>query len=138
MILLDTSILSVAFRRRRVAAAPPAEVSLLRHLIEVDAPLAIPGIVYQEVLSGVRDEQQSVRLERLLEGFPLVLATRVHHVQAARLANVCRRAGIAVSTPDCLIAATAAEEEAELFTLDEDFSRIARRWPLRLLPTGER
>jgi predicted nucleic acid-binding protein len=136
VILLDTTILSLAFRRRRGDTAPPADVSRLRHLIEVDAPLAIPGIVYQEVLSGVRDEPQSVRLERLLEGFPLVLATQVHHLHAARLANACRRAGIAVSTPDCLIAATAAEEEAELFTLDADFTRIARHWPLRLLPTG--
>lgn len=136
MILLDTTILSLAFRRRRGEAAPPAEVSRLRHLIELDAPLAIPGIVYQEVLSGVRDQRQS--LERLLEGFPLVLATQVHHLHAARLANACRRAGIAVSTPDCLIAATAAEEGADLFTLDADFARIARHWPLRLLATGER
>jgi predicted nucleic acid-binding protein len=137
MILLDTSILSLAFRRRRGDAIEPPEVAALRRLIEDDAPIAVPGIVLQELLSGVRDERQAAWLERAVEGFPLVLATRDHHLRAARIANRCRRDGIAVSTPDCLIAATALEEEAALFTLDADFSYIAERAPLRLLkPAG--
>jgi hypothetical protein len=134
LILLDTSVLSLAFRRRTVGASETAEVARLRRLIEEDEPLAIPGIVAQELLSGVRDDRQATRLQGLIEGFPWVLATREHHIRAAQIANRCRRAGITVSTPDCLIAATAVELGAELLTLDTDFTRIAGHAELRLLP----
>lgn len=137
MILLDTSVLSLVFRRRRGGAPESSEAARLRRLIAADAPLAIPGIVVQELLSGVRDDRQAARLQGLIEGFPWVLARREHHLLAARIASRCRRAGVAVSTPDCLIAATAIEEAADLLTLDVDFTRIAQHAELRLFPLAE-
>ena len=125
MILLDTSILSLAYRRRRRAGPDPPIVGTLRELILQDVPLAIPGIVVQEVLSGVRTEAQFRRLEKLLEAFPIITAEPDHHVLAARITNACRRKGVAASTVDCLIAAIATSSDAFLFTLDEDFGRMA-------------
>lgn len=125
MILLDTSILSLAYRRRRRAGPEPGEVRVLRQMILEDDPLAVPGIVLQEVLSGVRSEEQFARLKRLLEAFPIITAEPDHHVLAARIANTCRRKGVATSTVDCLIAALATSIDAVLFTLDEDFARMA-------------
>ena len=54
MILLDTSVLSRVFRRRR---SGPEELQLQRTvegLMTADAALGIPSIVLQEVLCGVR------------------------------------------------------------------------------------
>lgn len=125
MILLDTSILSLAYRRRRRAEAEPHGVALLRRMIREDDPLAVPGIVLQEFLSGIRTEAQFGRLERALKAFPIITAEPQHHILAARIANACRLKGLATSTVDCLIAALAASNDAFLFTLDEDFVRMA-------------
>ena len=94
-------------------------------MILEDVPLAIPGIVLQEILSGVRTEAQFGKLQRSLEAFPIISAEPQHHVLAARIANACRRKGVAASTIDCLIAALATSSDAFLFTLDEDFGRMA-------------
>jgi len=132
VILLDTSVLSLAYRRRRRVEAEPHVVAVLRGMIHEDVPLAIPGIVLQEVLTGIRSEAQFGRLERALRAFPVVSAEPQHHILAARIANSCRRKGVATSAVDCIIAALATFNDAFLFTLDEDFSRMAPVCGMRL------
>ena len=133
MILLDTSVLSLVFRRRsqRVPASPA--VALFRDLVATDAPLAVPGIVLQELLSGVRGQDQFRKLQRVMEGFPLLLATELHHVKAARIVNACRTNGVACSTVDALIAAMTLESRGRLFTLDQDFQQMAPCCGLKLV-----
>lgn len=135
MILLDTSLLSLAFRRRPSSHEPPA-VTSFRRLVEADAPVAIPGIVLQELLSGVRTDTEVARLHTLLDGFSVILADRRDHVAAAGIANACRRHGVSVSTVDCLIAAQTTGRDAALFTLDADFERMRPHCDLRLFPVG--
>lgn len=131
MIVLDTSVLSLVYRRRSRPATSPAVLRFVE-LVKRDAPLAIPGVVLQELLSGVRTEAQLRRLDDLLGGFPLLLANRQTHVRAAEIRNLCRARGVAVATVDCLIASHALQADAELMTLDADFARIARHTRLRL------
>jgi predicted nucleic acid-binding protein len=97
-------------------------------------PLVVPGIAYQEILSGVRDDIQLARLGKALEGFPRILAEEPDHLEAARLMNLLRRRGISVSSIDALIAAMTIRREALLFTLDEDFERFPPLTRLKLLP----
>ena len=129
MIVVDTSVLSHAFRRAR--SLSPIAVHL-HQLIADDTPIALPGIVLQEILSGLREETQFNRMRKALAGFPLLLATRAEHLSAARIANTCRRHGVATTAPDCLIAAQAIHREARLWTTDEDFLRVAGHCALRL------
>jgi predicted nucleic acid-binding protein len=51
VILVDSSVLSLAYRRRRRNEPEPRSVTVLRQLIIDDVPLAIPGIVLQEMVS---------------------------------------------------------------------------------------
>ncbi len=125
MILLDTSVLSLAFRRRRGGEAEPQVAATLRRLVAEDAPMGVPGIVLQELLSGVRTVQEFDRLKGIMDGFPLVIARREDHLTAARIANACARKGVPTSTVDCLIAALTISRNAALFTLDADFARMA-------------
>lgn len=132
MIVLDTSILSLALRRRHGEEAETRPAALLRELIVADAPLAVPGIVLQELLSGVRSPRQFQRLESAMTGFPILLAAETHHVSAARISNLCRGKGIACAAVDALIAALTVDNDGLLFTTDADFRRISSCCGLRL------
>ena len=134
MIVLDTSVLSLAYRRPGRSGEQPPTVAALARLIADDVPIAVPGIVLQEVLSGVRSDDQFAKLQRLLDGFPVLVATKVHHVAAARIANSCRANGIAAATIDCLVASLTIAAGARLFTLDRDFAAMAPHCGLDLYP----
>lgn len=136
MIVLDTTALSHVFRRAPASAPPHPVIPLFRRLVEEDAELAIPGVVFQELLSGVRSEQAFRRLEDALGGFPILLAAASTHRAAARVRNTCRARGIAAASFDCLIAAHALENDADLLTLDGDFGLIASVTKLRIAPIG--
>lgn len=138
MILLDTTILSLAYRRHHKIEPEPPAIEILRQIILDDVPLAVPGIVLQEVLSGVRTEAQFERLKRLLEAFPIMTAEPRHHVLAAKIANACRRKEVATSTVDCLIAALATSIDASLFTLDENFVRMVPLCGMKLFSLQDR
>ena len=132
MIVLDTSILSLAFRRRGEKEGDSAPVTALRKLIADNVPAAVPGIVLQELLSGLQSREQFRKLRASMAGFPLLLATESHHVRAARINNACRRRGVACSTTDALIAAITVESGGTLLTTDADFHRIAPHCGLKL------
>lgn len=133
MIVIDTSVLSVAFRRRPTAhAVEHPATHELRLLMPSEKDLAIPGIVYQEVLSFVRDPSEVRRLQDALSGFRLLLADRATHVRAATLTAQADAAGVAVGTADALVAAHAMVRGAVLFTVDDDFERLTHVAPLKL------
>lgn len=133
MILLDTSVVSAVLRRKRRSGQEEETARRVAALLEGDEQVVLPGIVLQEVLSGVADRAQH---QKLLDGvrhsFPVALATEGDHLKAADLSNAAAREGIALATPDALIAAQAVNRRARLFTTDGDFLRLAAVAPLRL------
>lgn len=133
MILFDTSVVSAVLRRRRKGAAEEELTARVEALLRSDETLGIPGIVLQELLSGVADRAQRDRLLKAVQdGFPIVLATEGDHLNAADLMSACAAEGIAFSTPDALIAAQAINRRARLLTVDADFRRLPARLGLRL------
>ncbi len=130
MIVLDTSVLSLVLRRRRQVTEPI--VDTFAAMVQENVTLGVPAIVVQEILSGVRYEEQFVALEDRLRAFPIMVATLADHLQAGRLANQCRSAGIAAASIDVLITAMTIRADGALFTLDQDFYRIAAVVPLKL------
>lgn len=134
MIVLDTSVLSLAYRRSPGPAMDHPAVRALVQLLDDDAPMALPGIVLQELLSGVKSRGAFRKLDDILSGFPLLLATRTTHVLAAQLRSRCRAKGVTAHTVDCLIGAHAVEADARLLTTDGDFEHIAKHTPVRLYP----
>ena len=94
---------------------------------------AVPGIVLQEVLTGIQTVPQFLQLKRALDDFRLLLAAREHHLAAAEISNARRSHGIAPGLADCLIAAMTIAEHGHLFTMDRDFDLIAEHCALRLV-----
>ena len=132
MILFDTSVLSRVFRRRRPGAEERRLQVLFQGLMVGDTPLGLPGIVLQEVLSGMASQRQFADLRgKLLAGFTVFPASPEEHVEAARLKNLCMGKGVNVSGIDCLIAATAIAGGHELLAVDGDFGEISKHSPLK-------
>ena len=104
MVMVDTPIWSLLLRRAPVNLNPEqrlvrAEIS---ELIREDRAQII-GPVRQELLSGVRTDDQFQKLRDYLEAFDDVPLTTENYEAAARDSNKCRAAGIAGSSIDFLI-----------------------------------
>lgn len=125
MILLDTSVVSAVLRRRTRGEAEEAVAERVTALLRSDQQVGLPGIVLQEVLSGIAERAQHERLLAALRaGFPVILATEGDHLLAADVVSLGARRGVAVSTPDALIAAQAINRHASLLTSDADFAKL--------------
>ena len=98
--------------------------------------MVLPGIVLQELLSGVRSPRQFEALRRDLSLFRLLLADEGDHALAARIVNACAAAGVSVASIDALIAAITIRAGGHLLTCDSDFQRIADHTELRLRLLG--
>ena len=128
-VLVDTSIWSLALRRREHAQNPEAEELgrlIAAHVVEIIGPIR------QELLSGVRDKAQFERLEMHLDAFPDVPLTAEDYVTAAKFYNLCRARGIQGSNTDFLICAVAVRHDLSVFTTDGDFPRFTRCLPIVL------
>lgn len=129
MILLDSSAW-VEFLR---ATGSPVHLRV-RSALQEEAELASTDVVVMEILAGAGDEADRDRLRRLLYSLRfLPVEGPADYEAAADLYRLCRRGG---ETPrklsDCLIAAVAIRNDAELLCDDIDFVVIARHAPLRL------
>jgi len=125
----------LAFRRRSWPNGEvPWIVKILQKLTREKNKICVPGVVLQVLLSGIKDPAQVERILDLMEGFPIITATKEHHIEAANISNVCRKKGISAAAVDCLIAAQCIMLNGALLTLDEDFKRISGCCGLRLYP----
>lgn len=89
-VLVDTSIWSLALRRS-TSLAP--EVIELQKLIEVGR-VEIIGPIRQEILSGVKTEEQFDKLQKQLQAFHDILITTAEYELAAKYFNLCRKQGV--------------------------------------------
>lgn len=106
----------------------------LREMLEGEFELACTDVIVMEILAGARDELDADRLRRLLFGLEfLAVEGPADYERAAELYRQCRKEG---ETPrrlaDCLIAAVAIRNGADLLCEDRDFAAIARHAPLQL------
>jgi predicted nucleic acid-binding protein len=133
MVLVDTSVWSLALRRRLVGLSE-AELRLVGGLNELvrAGRVQLLGTVRQELLSGIREATQFQRIRAHLQSFEDVTLTADDYEEAARMSNRCKRLGIASSAADMLICAVSGRQRWEIFSTDRDFVRYGRVLGLRL------
>ena len=133
MILVDTSIWSLALRRRAAALSAEEErlVGEWARLV-AEGMAALIGPIRQEILSGIRRLEAFRALRRTLLDFPHLNIAAEDYDRAAEFFNVCRAGGITGGPIDMLISAVAYRHEVPVFTVDTDYVRYARHLPLRL------
>ena len=126
MILVDSSVW-IDFLSSRTGHAG-AE---LRRMIQDNEPLAVTGVVIAEVLQGLI--RNAYTIEQFLAQFEILEPKGLKtYSTAAAMYRTARGKGISLTTIDTLIAAIAIENGASVFTMDQDFSRIALITPLVL------
>ena len=120
MILVDRSVWIDFFR-----SAPRRAGAELHRMICEAEPFGTTGVIVAEVLEGLT--RNATQIEHYLSQWEMLeprgFAT---YREAAAVFRLARAKGITLTTIDTLIAAISLEHRASVFTLDRDFTRIAR------------
>ena len=118
MIFVDTSVWIEALRSAESAAA----IHLMALLDSDQVALAAP--VRVEILAGASN-RDSARLRRVLSALPIFFPTEQTWMRIDGWLEVARAAGERFGVADLLIAAIAADHDGEIWSIDDDFARMA-------------
>ena len=130
MLLVDTSVWSLALRRDVVGPQP--EVRHLEQALLGAQAVVTTGLVLQELLQGFSGPKARAQIIDRFSSLPLVQPDRQDHVDAAALRTTCRRAGVQIGTIDALLGQLCIRHQLTLLTTDQDFTHAARHCRLRI------
>jgi predicted nucleic acid-binding protein len=107
------------------SSSPTKAGAELRRMIAEAEPFSLSGIIVTEILQGlVRDIS---RIEHYLSQWDMLEPAGFStYREAAAIYRAARAKGLSLTTIDTIIAAIAMEHGASVFTLDKDFSHMAR------------
>ncbi len=133
LVLVDTPIWSLALRRKS-GDLNRRELSLTQALEELvrDGRAQLIGVVRQELLSGIRDQQRFEKLRNYLSAFDDPALGIGDYETAAAMHNRCRGRGVTGSAIDFLLCAVAELRHWQIFTTDKDFEHYRRVLGLKL------
>ncbi len=133
-LLVDTSVWSLAYRRDTPPDLP--QVEALRSALVDGDHVVITGMVLLELLRGFVPSRAQERILEDLAVVDLIEPKRDDYVDAARLANTCRKSGVQLGSVDALLAQLAIANDLVLLTTDRDFENAVPWIPLRLWRAG--
>ena len=128
--LVDTSVWSLALRRDVQGNAP--EVAALKDALMGADAVVTTGLVLQELLQGVVGPKAADQIIERFAGLPLIQPDREDHIAAAKLRNLCRRAGVQIGTVDAVLAQICIRNDLMLLTTDGDFDNMAKHCALKI------
>ena len=133
-VLIDTSVWSQALRRQSSESLSTAQervINVLKELIH-DSRIAMLGPVRQELLSGVKTQNQFEALQQILSVFSDETLLKGDYEQAAKNFNQCRQGGVQGSNTDFLICAVSMSRGWPIYSLDKDFLQYQKHLALKL------
>ncbi len=132
MILPDSSAWVEYFRA--TGSAVHLQVRALLGSNSETNDVATIGLVVMELAAGTRTSAELSNVKRMTVSCRLLrVGDPDDYLQAATIHQACRRGGETIRTMiDCVIAAVAIREQAEILHHDRDFDAIARHAPLQL------
>ncbi|MCK4797682.1 MAG: PIN domain-containing protein [Spirochaetes bacterium] len=134
-ILVDTDVLSEALRRKDKNIN--STDTLLYNLINNDEQIILTGIILQEILSGITNNNLFNDIKNILIDFQYIEPKKDNYIFAAELRNFLKQKGYTVGTIDLLIASIAINNNLHLATYDEHYNIIAKFTNLKILDKGK-
>lgn len=124
-LLVDTSVWSLVLRRRRAATLSGDDKRLVAVLSEAirDGRVVMIGPIRQEILSGIKEQAQFVKLRATLAAFRDEPIETADYEEAARCYNLCRAQGVHCGPVDILICAVAARRKWSVLANDALLNR---------------
>ncbi len=124
-VLADSCVWSLMLRRRKTAVLNSEERFIHERLTEAiqDGRVVMIGPVRQEILSGIKHQDQFEKLRAALGAFPDAELTTSIYEEAARLFNLCRSRGVECGATDFLICALAIAKKWSILTNDQGLMR---------------
>lgn len=132
-VVVDTSVWSLALRRKK--QQKDAYVELFKELI-ADGRVVLLGAIRQEILSGIRYQEQYEKLKTNLRAFPDLRLKEDDYEVAASFYNRCREKGVQGSNTDYLICSVASRRNYQILTTDKDFDYFKKHLSVNLLKLG--
>lgn len=128
MVLVDTSAW-IDYLRGAIGAT----ADQVSQLISEDR-LAICPLIFQEILQGIKDQNEYTSTRQMLETIPkLRYDEYVAAISAADIFRVLRRRGITIrKSNDCLIAWYALQSDCSILHRDRDFDLMAKPLALKV------
>jgi predicted nucleic acid-binding protein len=119
-LLADTSVWSLALRRRPTAALSYEENRLKAALSEAisDGRVVMIGPIRQELLSGIKEQAHFEKLRTALEAFRDEAIDTRDYEEAARFYNLCRSHGVECGPADIMICAVAVRRKWSVLASD--------------------
>ena len=128
MVIVDTTVWVDFF-----AARNKPHVAALQQAIEKEEDLCICGVIFTEVLQGIRSNTDYLKTKNYLEDLIYLPMRQATFVRAADIYRSLRKRGITIRKPvDCMIASVAIENDTQLLHNDRDFNQIAKYTKLKI------
>jgi predicted nucleic acid-binding protein len=128
MVLVDSSVWIDFFNHRS-----NPQTDFLETLVNQEKDLCVCGIIYSELLQGIRDDAQCKHVQAVLDNLIYFEHSKPLFLQAAHLYRRLRKTGITIRNPvDCQIAAVCLQHGLSLLHNDRDFDQIAKYFPLKI------
>lgn len=130
MILVDTSVLIDYLN-----GIDNRITKMFHQVLEKGIPFGINHVIYMEVLQGAKTEKDYKALKKYLDTqtFYELKREKESYADAAKMYFKLRQKGVTVkSTMDCLIAQVAIENDLFLLHNDQDFSRISKKFSIKI------
>jgi hypothetical protein len=127
MILIDTSVWIDYFSGQKIT-----QTKFLKKAIEQSEDLCVCGVIFTEVLQGIRKDKDFDNILSILDDLIYLPAEKSTYILAAQIYRHLRKKGRTIRKPiDCIIAATCIENSAFILHKDNDFKYISSAFPLQ-------
>ncbi len=129
MILVDTTVWIDFFAGRDETHAQRLEQAL-----KDGEDICVTGVILVEVLQGIRHEREYRKTKDYFESLLYLPMERETFLRSAQIYRSLRKKGVTIrKAMDCLIAASALENDIPLLHNDRDFDPMAKHLGLKII-----